>query len=74
MKKHVLWSVIAVSFPFTLGLSGCESNSPNETVLMEPTPAELDLIDQAVDRAESQITPETADAEYEKLATEIDKE
>lgn len=67
MRRVFPLFLIAMAF----GLVACGSSASNDTVTPEPTPAELDAIDEAAERAADQITSESADAEFEKLKAEM---
>jgi hypothetical protein len=55
-----------------LGLESCGSNATDGAgSAPEPTTAELDAIDAAAQQAAEQITPESAEAEFERLKAEI---
>ena len=68
MRRHVLWALLTM-----FGLAGCGSGATDETATTEPTPSELDDIDEAAERAAEQITEESADVEFEKLKAEMSK-
>ena len=54
----------------TFGCCSCGSNGYSDEAV-EPTEAELDDIDQAAKEAAEKITPESAEAEFEKLKKEM---